>query len=176
MRNVQTLTLSLLALTAFSCQSASTYEVVSVDPEVRAPIFEAVAALEGRWTGEAPDGTDGVTEFSVTSGGSVIRETMNPGTDFEMTNMYALDGNGLVMTHYCAAGNQPHMRATAMEAGSIVFEPIGVSDLKATDEYYMGGMTLEMKGPDHIIQHWTGYVAGEAQEDGVMSIEMKRVR
>ncbi|MDA1266133.1 MAG: hypothetical protein O2816_13715 [Planctomycetota bacterium] len=175
MRLVQALSLSLLALTAFSCQSASTFEVVSVDPEVRTPIFEAVAALEGRWTGEAPDGMQGMSEFSVTSGGSVVRETMMPGTDFEMTNMYALDGNGLVMTHYCAAGNQPHMRATAMDGNRIVFEPIGVSDLKATDEYYMGGMTLEMKDADHIVQHWQGYVAGEAQADGVMSIELTRV-
>ncbi len=49
--------------------------------------------------------------FKLLSGGSAVRETMFPGTDHEMTNMYHLDGHDLVLTHYCAEGNQSRMRA-----------------------------------------------------------------
>ncbi len=45
---------------------------------------------------------------------------MYPGMEHEMTNMYTLDGNTLVMTHYCAGGNQPRMRATGVENGRVV--------------------------------------------------------
>ena len=133
-----------------------------------------VAALEGRWTGVAPDGSTGVTEFVVSSSGSAVREIMMPGTENEMTNMYTLDGNALVMTHYCAGGNQPHMRASAIEGNRIVFEPTGVSDLKSEDEVYMGSMTLVIKDADTIEQHWSSYCAGIRDDSHDMVFEMKR--
>ncbi|MEZ6019293.1 MAG: hypothetical protein R3F17_04090 [Planctomycetota bacterium] len=43
-----------------------------------------------------------------------MREIMFPGQPFEMTNVYRLDGNDLCVTHFCAVGNQPQMRATAL--------------------------------------------------------------
>ena len=80
---------------------------------------------------EGPDG-EGIVEFRVSSNGSAVRELMYPGTEHEMTNMYTLEGNTLVMTHYCAGGNQPHMRASKFENGRLAFEPDGVSDLADT--------------------------------------------
>ncbi len=175
---VRTLRLALaVGLGSAACQSSSdTYAVVSTDPAVRAPLMDAVAALEGRWTGVAPDGSTGVTEFVVSSNGSAVREIMMPGTENEMTNMYTLDGNALVMTHYCAGGNQPHMRASAIEGNSIVFEPAGVSDLKSEDEVYMGAMTLVIKDADHIEQHWSSYKAGAPDDSHSMVFEMTRAR
>lgn len=166
-----------VALGSAACQSASdTYEVVPVDPAVRTPLMDAVAGLEGRWRGVAPDGSTGITEFAVSSNGSVVRELMLAGTEHEMTNMYTLDGNALVMTHYCAGGNQPHMRATAMEGDRIAFDSVDVSDLKSEDEIYMGAMTLVIKDADTIEQHWSSYKAGERVDDHSMVIELKRDR
>ena len=179
MNTLQSLTfvLALAGLGLAACQStAGTYAVVSTDPAIRAPLFDAVAALEGRWTGVAPDDSTGVTEFVVSSNGSAVREIMLPGTPQEMTNMYTLDGNSLLMTHYCAGGNQPRMRATAIEDGCIVFEPIGVGDLESEDEVYMGAMTLVIKDADHIEQHWSSYLAGASDGSHDMVFEMKRTR
>jgi hypothetical protein len=87
-----------------------------------------------------------------------------------------LDGNTLVMTHYCAGGNQPHMRAQAIEANHLVFLSEGVSDLKTVDEVYMGEMTLVLKDADNIEQRWTALKNGEPVEGGAMVLPLVRVR
>ena len=160
----------LLALA--SCQS-TTQSSVDADPELRKSLFDAVASLEGRWEGATPDGSSGYTTFEVTSNSSVIRECMLVGTPNEMTNMYTLDGNDLVMVHYCAMGNQPKMRAAAAEDGTIAFAFDSVADLGAPDEVYMGEMTLVILDENRIEQRWRAF-KGDALENE-MTIEMKRV-
>ena len=44
-----------------------------------------------------------------TGGGSAVTETLFPGTAHEMMSVYHMDGDDLVLTHYCAGGNQPRM-------------------------------------------------------------------
>ena len=51
-----------------------------------------------------------VHEFKTSAAGTVVMETMNPGTGHEMINMYHVDGDDLLLTHYCAGNNQPRMR------------------------------------------------------------------
>lgn len=159
---------ALLLLAA--CQSAAPRDVVDADPARRADLFSAVTALEGRWVGEGSDGMALEHEFKVTSQGSAVREVMFPGGEHEMTNMYSLDGNALAMTHYCAAGNQPRMRATAVEAGSLRFAFDGVSDLKADDELYMGEMTLKLVNENEIVEHWKAFKNGELEHEMVMTL------
>lgn len=166
----------LFCLPLGACAS-TTPAVVDVDPAMREPLFAAVTALEGRWEGSAEmegEAVDLVAEFAVSSGGSVVREVMSPGGPFEMTNMYALDGNGLVMTHYCAAGNQPHMRATALEGNRLAFRSEGVSDYKPTDEYYMGEMTLVLVDDDTIEQHWKAFDRDGVGHENVFTLHRVR--
>lgn len=153
------------------CQS--TPAVVDTDPAIREPLLGALQSLEGRWEGASGD-MQLEHEFHVTSGGSVVRELMFPGTPHEMTNMYSLDGNTIVMTHYCGEGNQPRMRATALEGNRIAFRSEGVSDLGAPDEVYMGEMTLVLVSDDKIEQHWTALAAGAVDHESVF--ELHRVK
>lgn len=152
-------------VTAVGCSTTAGDDlgVVTADPAVRAPLLGAVAELEGRWLAESDFGT-GEQIFSVGSNGSAVREVMNPGQPFEMTNMYVLEGNSLVMTHYCGAGNQPRMRATSIVDGRMEFESIGVGDLKSPDELYMGSMTLVFIDADTIEQHWNSVNAPAGQD------------
>lgn len=162
-----------LALAAIACQSTSSPTIVKADPAKREPLLSAVSALAGRWAGEA-EGETKYTEFEVIAAGTAVRENMLQGEPHEMTNMYTLDGNSLVMTHYCASGNQPRMRATGVEDGKIEFRADGVADLESGDETYMGAMTLEIVDDDHIVQHWKALQAG--QPDQEMLIELTRVK
>jgi hypothetical protein len=173
------LPLALLPLLAASaCSSTSNGEthprVVSADPATREALFSPLRSLEGRWENEDTPGESMGAEFHVSSGGSAVREIMFPGTPHEMTNMYTLDGDSIVMTHYCAGGNQPHMRATALEGGRLDFRSDGVSDLKAPDEAYMGEMTLVLVDEDHIEQHWRA-ITGDQVDHGTV-FRLKRVR
>jgi len=106
-----------------------------------------------------------LTEFKVTAAGSAVREIMFPGTAQEMTNVYCLDGNALAMTHYCAMGNQPRMRAAARVGNQIPFGMATVSDMESPDEMYMGELTLEFVDQDHMTEHWRTYVKGVLQKD-----------
>jgi hypothetical protein len=149
-----------LALAASAC--VSTVDDPH-DPMKRQPLFDSVKALEGTWEKKGPEGQTMVTEFKVSSAGSVVREIMFPGTDHEMTNVYALDGNALKVTHYCAMGNQPEMLAVARVGNQLRFHVVGVSDMEAPDEMYMGGLTLEFVDQDHLTEHWRSYVKNELQ-------------
>jgi hypothetical protein len=162
-----------LALLA-GCRSASTNTAPEPrDAALREALLSAVRGLEGRWEMAGPDGPS-VIEFRVTANGSAVREVMFPGTPMEMTNMYTLDGNSLVMTHYCAAGNQPRMRAHALEDGELAFVTDGVSDLESPDALYMADMTLVLVDEDHIEQHWRAVRAGEVDHMPVFELERLR--
>ena len=137
------------------------FQPVTINDAARAELLGTLTALEGNWSTEGGD----TTQFEVSSGGSVVREILFEGQPHEMTNMYTLDGNGLAMTHYCGMGNQPHMRATSLKDGRMVFAPTGVSDRKQADELYMATMTLTLIDEDTIEQSWTSYVGTEPGED-----------
>src|SRR5690242_9923644 len=86
------------------------------DPPAKAtttnPNLDRLKALAGTWVEADKDGkpTDKVVSVvKVTAAGSTVHETLFPGTPMEMISVYHLDGADLVMTHYCALGNQPRM-------------------------------------------------------------------
>jgi len=163
----------LISLPILACQSAPEANVPEPDLGLRGDLLSAVASLEGNWSGEMEGGEVFGANFHVASAGSAIREIMLPGTDHEMTNMYTLDGNSMRMTHYCAGGNQPQMRAISVEGGVLEFVADGVSDLSSADDVYMGAMTLVIIDENHIEQHWMA-IKGETF-DHEMVFELTRV-
>ena len=72
--------------------------------------FDHLKALAGQWTMIGGDGSVAVT-YRVTAGGSAVIETLFPGAAYEMVTVYTIDDGALVLTHYCAEGNQPRMKA-----------------------------------------------------------------
>ncbi|HEV8201659.1 MAG TPA: hypothetical protein VGS03_16715, partial [Candidatus Polarisedimenticolia bacterium] len=74
--------------------------------------LEQLKELAGTWEGTrpSPEGAATRSVFAVAAGGTAVMETQFPGTDQEMVTLYYLDGQILRATHYCSAGNQPHMK------------------------------------------------------------------
>ena len=136
-------------------------------------LIERVKSLAGTWEGKAPEGTHSIT-FAVCSGGSAVREVMFPGTPHEMTNMYTMDGDTLLMTHFCAMGNQPHMRASVGRGpNELRFDFDGVTNLRAADEMYMGSMTMTIVDQDHVVETWNHYKSGVKGEPTVIELTRK---
>jgi len=165
-------------VTCTACSTTHETRVVrAATPEQNAALLDRVKSLAGTWEGTTPDGTSGHTTFQVTSAGTAVREIIFPGTPMEMTNMYTMDGPDLLMTHYCAAGNQPHMKAAANAPGSnnntIAFKSVGVSNLTKPDEMYMGEMTITFIDADHIRQHWQSLKSGKPSDDN-LTVELTR--
>ena len=127
--------------------------------------FEALKRLAGDWVEVSKDGkpTDKVvSSIRVTSAGSVVQETLFPGTAHEMVTMYHLDGADLVLTHYCALGNQPRMRAQpGKDVDKIVFKFIGGTNFKSNDEHHMDQATLTVAGRDHFKAEWVSCQDGK---------------
>src|SRR5258706_5409937 len=74
--------------------------------------IDQIRALSGTWVATAaPENGQNPMSlvFKPTACGSAMMESMFPGTDEEMVNMFTEDGRGLLMTHYCRMGNQPRM-------------------------------------------------------------------
>lgn len=170
---MRTLLSLLLPLLAFSCAGRETtarrLDVVHEGGD-REALFDQMAGLAGRWVQDLPDGTQLDYEFAVTSGGHAVRETMMLGADEEMTNMYTRDGKDLVLTHYCAGGNQVSMRVGEFEPNRMAFEFDSVRDLNAPDEIYMGQMTLVIVDEDHIEEHWSALQYESVEHENVIRL------
>jgi hypothetical protein len=96
--------------------------------------FERLKALAGRW--EYRDSVDagavsarrpvvtGTVSYQLVSNGTTIQETVNgPGHDVaDMISMIRLDGNRLVLDHYCSSGTQPRLVSSGLEGDRIRFE------------------------------------------------------
>jgi hypothetical protein len=148
-------------------------KVVSAATPGQEAAFEQIKSLDGEWSFKGQQ-MQGTMVFKTTSNGSVVREIMFPGSGHEMTNMYHLDGPSIVMTHYCAMGNQPHLRATGANPKQIEFHLDSVSNLTKADGGYMGDMTLTIKDKDHVSETWTDTDKGKKGSPHVM--ELTRVK
>ena len=119
--------------------------------------FGRIKSLAGEWDGKTSDGTPGKVVYEVVSGGSAVVETMKPGGEGTMVTVYHADGDSILMTHYCAANNQPRMRARAASAEpkELVFGFVDVANLATADEGHMMGLTITFEDADHLSQAWT---------------------
>jgi hypothetical protein len=66
--------------------------------------FERFKKLDGqRWEGKSTKGWTEQLTYSLIAGGSVVMEQSAMAHDTAMVTMYSMDGDELVLTHYCAA-------------------------------------------------------------------------
>lgn len=170
------LVLSCAAMISGGCATHRAQVVTPATDAQRAALLDTMKSLEGAWTMVDPEGkTITASVFSVSSSGSVVREIMFPGQPHEMTNVYHMDGPTMVVTHYCAAGNQPRMRARpGTEPGVIAFEFDSVTNLTKPDEHRMDGLVLTIKDSDHVVAKWTSSTGTDAEE--TMVFELTRAR
>src|SRR5262245_44643656 len=120
--------------------------------------LERVKKLAGTWVAVGKDGkpTDQVVSvIKVTAAGSAVIETLFPGQPHEMVSVYHRDGNDLVMTHYCALGNQPRMKADPKSpANQIRFKFAGGTNLDPAKDKHMHEGAITFVDDDHI--EWSG--------------------
>lgn len=151
---------SILAAALAACASTP-----SGSPERAAAQFERLKSLAGEWvvvndSGDVPAGTE--VRYRVTGGGSALVETIMPGTEHEMVSVYHTEKGRLVMTHYCAAGNQPRM-AARNGAGDerIVFEFTGGANVDEQRGLYMSRAEFDFVSPARVDASWTAVVDGK---------------
>jgi hypothetical protein len=125
--------------------------------------FEKLKGLAGTWEGSTSEaGMNATVTFAVTANGSVVMETMFPGTPHEMINMYHMVGNELVATHYCAVGNQPSFKldTAASSADQLVFAFNGGSGFDPAKDMHIHSGKLAWEG-NTLEAEWQAYAAGK---------------
>ena len=131
--------------------------------------LDLLKKLEGEWAGK-----DTAVTYKVTGGGSTVMETLFPGTPHEMVSMYHLDGPDLVMTHYCAEGNQPHLKAApAKDEKSISFTCTGGTNMKETD-HHIHSAQFTFTDEDHMQAVWKSHMDGKPGEQMVFDLTRKK--
>ncbi|MCA9278658.1 MAG: hypothetical protein H6815_10755 [Phycisphaeraceae bacterium] len=183
MKIVRVITASTVPLVLFAgCTSTHSVDTLATGARVAgkptpeaAAMFDQIKALEGDWYMTDDNGQEHLAmEFDVIAAGSAVREIMFRDSEAEMTNLYHLDGNKLVITHYCAAGNQPRMVATSTASdGSIPFKFESVSNLVSADGSYMGSLVLHMPDSNTLIEDWGTYM-GEKLDSNRHRFDLKR--
>ena len=154
----------------------SAREAPGAAPLTAEAALERLKTLEGEWTGTMSGGDAPVQiVYRVTAGGSTVMETLFPGTDHEMVSLFHLDGKDLVMTHYCAVGNQPRFRLKRKGAApnELVFDFAGGTNLNPRKDGHIHNGKIVLVDPDHIESEWTFYQDGQALEANRFSLTRK---
>jgi len=147
-------------------------------------VFAMLKSMEGVWDADVqqiegePEQGEAATEeshheFSVSGAGSVVMEKMAAGTPSEMINMFHMDGDDLVLTHYCAAGNQPTMilDPDRLAEGEIHFAFSGGTNLDPAVDHHIHSATLEWDD-DRLTANWSGWSGGV--QVGLMQFVLSR--
>jgi len=123
------------------------------------PQWERMKTLVGEWDGYAvEEGKKLPTHVSVrmTGDGSAVMHWMDAGTPHEMITMFHMDRDDLLATHYCAAHNQPRMRAVpGGTADRVAFEFRDGTNIRPGDGY-MSRLVVTFVDADHHDEEW-GY-------------------
>lgn len=166
-----------LAAVLLLVAASAAAEPPAPNPKVDAKaLFEKWKALAGTWESGDKDGDgqpDWTVVYRVTAGGSAVMETLFPGTPKEMVTMYTVDGDDFVLTHYCAMGNQPRMKAVPSDVASrVTFEFVSGGNMKSRDEQHMDSLTAVFKDATHVRHDWTMWADGKAAH--VLSFDWTR--
>ncbi len=144
--------------------------------------FESLQGLAGHWQGTSRSGKRVAIDSEIIGNGSAVVERFvfvgddtdrrTDGTAGEvMLTVYHLDGDDLMLTHYCMAGNQPTMRATKIGDDEVRFELSGITNLSAPGAGHMHRAVVRFQGPDRFTTAWTFREGGEDRFTEVIEAE-----
>jgi hypothetical protein len=134
--------------------------------------FDKLKALAGTWEGTV-DGQAVQVSLRVTSMGNALMHEMKvTGRPDDPITMFHLDGDRLVLTHYCDAGNQPHMVATISPDGkTITFDFLQATNLLSSQMGHMQRAVFTFIDADHHTEKWDFAMADGKQMGGLLDLK-----
>lgn len=124
--------------------------------------FARLKALVGEWDADTSMGKVHVS-YELIAGGTSLVERESGEKMPAMLTVYYLDGDRLLLTHYCAAGNQPRMQARSFdpETGEIDFRFLDATNLTTPGAGHMHNATFHLPDRDHFSADWEFYENGQ---------------
>ncbi len=162
---------------AFAQMEHPTAAVTSTPPFAQRS-FAQLKTLAGSWQGNVTtvpvdkdmEGKPVEITLRVTStGNAILHEMKGQAPDDPITMLY-LDGDRLLLTHYCDAGNRPRMLAKASpDSKSVQFDFL---DLSGGNQYgHMHQAAFTLVDADHHSEDWTYMAPGDKPVHAHMDLQ-----
>jgi hypothetical protein len=143
--------------------------------------FTLIKSLVGNWKGSftwtgARTGEGKMdAHYYVTGNGSAVVEDLMIDGQPVMTSVYHLDGTDLRATHFCAAGNQPRLKADAFneKEQSVNFQFVDITNLPTPGSPHVKGLEVEFEDSNQIAVTFTFINSGALSYE---HIKLSRVR
>ncbi len=153
---MRTRTVAILLVLLSACLAMS-----SEKPSPAAAAFEKMKTLAGNWE-VVFEGKPQSMSMQVISAGSAVMQNDNKEN---MVTMFHLDGERLMMTHYCAAKNQPRLVGEVSPDGKVItFNFLDITNLASPDAVHIRHMVLTFEDDKHFTEQWTARDKGKDGE------------
>ena len=113
--------------------------------------------------GTAPAGNRSIVSVKTKATGSAVVHTYAQGTPGEMETIFHMDGDQLLLTHYCALQNAPVLKfVKTNKPGELKFEFLGGTNFDPKVDAHLHESTFQIKDKDTIEQNSTVFANGKA--------------
>ena len=126
-----------------------------------AAAFARLKTLVGEWEADTQMGKTHLS-YELIAGGTALVEKESGEKMPAMLTVYHLDGDRLLLTHYCMAGNQPRMQAHAFnpDSGELEFQFLDATNLTG-DAGHMHNARFRFVDHDHLATTWDFFENGQ---------------
>jgi hypothetical protein len=124
--------------------------------------FAKLKTLVGTWEAKSSKGKAVSTYELVANGTALVEHIQVPG-ESQMLTVYHVDGDRLLLTHYCTAGNQPELQAEAYDPASnqLTFNFLRAGNLPDKNAGHMHSAVLKFTGDDSFTANWSFQQGGK---------------
>ena len=143
-------------------------------PSKASVAFDKLKSLSGTWDTTAPEGGPATVTYAVVSNGTAVMETISHKAEADMITMYTVDGDHIMMTHYCGIGNQPRMRASvpAGDIKELKFSFLDGTNMKKND-MHMHALDMKFIDDTHVQETWSLFDKGKLQNEHPFNLTKK---
>jgi hypothetical protein len=129
--------------------------------------FDRLKTLAGDWEGTSTDATTGdvyfdraLFDYRLTGAGSALIEFANAGTPDEMLSIFFMDGDRLVLQHYCSVANQPRLELISADSTGLLFDLVGGVNLDPTSDGHIHRVRFNFDRDGGVESLWTWFDEG----------------
>jgi hypothetical protein len=182
MRTIVGLALMAGFATSSFCRDQPTSAVASTEKEtLAASALARLRTLAGEWKGSfewtgSRTGTGAMNAtYYLTGNGSAVVENLTTDGAPIMTSVYHLDGADLRMTHYCAAQNQPRLKASRIDLaqGIVNFSFVDATNLSSPDAPHVHGFEMRLGDADHLTITFLFTMGGRESRERIALVRVK---
>jgi hypothetical protein len=142
--------------------------------------LDKLRGLAGNWEGtftwsggRNATGRMGAQYYTTGNGSAVVENLTQDGVP-SMTSVYHLDGADLRLTHFCAAQNQPRLKATAVDPdkGEITFSFVDITNLRSPSSGHVEGLEIRFIAPNHVALRFH-FKSGDTDSQELVDLQRK---